>query len=64
MPVIYKCGKCGFILHSFEKVGQDFYGLPAPSELSTKFNGICPRCGKFLTKPSLNNIKIFIAEGN
>ncbi len=58
MPVIYRCSKCGSILYSFEKVGQDFYGLPTPSELFIKLNGKCPKCHKDLNKPSLNHIKI------
>lgn len=58
MPVIYKCGTCGFILYSFEKVGQDFYGMPTPSELATKLGGKCVKCGSTLGVPKLDNIKI------
>ncbi|MCS7108127.1 MAG: hypothetical protein RMH77_01165 [Sulfolobales archaeon] len=58
MPVIYKCSACGFVLYSFEKVGQDFYGLPTPSELATKLGGRCSKCGNSLGIPKLGNIKL------
>ena len=40
----------------FKKVGQDFYGIPSPSEVISWFGGSCPVCGKELRTPSLNNI--------
>jgi hypothetical protein len=56
MPIVYRCRRCGFILHVFVKVGQNSYGVPTPSELASQFGGICPRCGAPLGKPSLNDI--------
>ncbi len=56
MVVIYRCKNCGFILHKFVRVGQDFYGLPTPTELITKYNGRCPNCGSKLKVPTLNDI--------
>lgn len=58
MPVIYKCKICGSTLYSFEKVGQDFYGLPTPSELATKLGGKCSKCGRNLGAPELDGIKL------
>lgn len=58
MPVTYRCSRCGYILYSFEKVGQDFYGLPTPSELSVKLGGRCPSCYKELSRPKLDYIKV------
>ena len=60
MPIVFRCGRCGYILHIFVKVGQNSYGVPTPSELSNQYGGVCPRCGKPLnTKPSLDDIKIY-----
>ena len=60
MPIVYRCSRCGFILHVFVKVGQNSYGVPTPSELANQYGGVCPRCGKPLeVKPSLDNIRVF-----
>ena len=56
MPIVYRCHRCGFILHVFVRVGQNSYGVPTPSELASQFGGICPRCGAPLGKPTLNDI--------
>lgn len=56
MPIVYRCHRCGFILHVFVRVGQNSYGVPTPSELASQFGGICPRCGAPLGKPSLSDI--------
>ena len=58
VPIVYRCRICGFILHVFVKVGQNSYGIPTPSELSSQFGGICPRCGSMLNTPTLNDIVI------
>lgn len=60
MPVRYICRHCGFILWEFKHVGQDCYGLPSPSEIITFYGGICPKCKKELSKPSLNDISISV----
>ncbi len=60
MPIVYRCSRCGFILHVFVKVGQNSYGVPTPSELANQYGGVCPRCGKPLNlKPSLDDIRIY-----
>lgn len=62
MPVRYTCRHCGFVLWEFKHVGQDCYGLPSPSEIITFYGGICPKCKKELSKPSLNDISIGIRD--
>jgi len=58
MPVIYLCRNCGFILYRFERVGQDYYGLPTPSEIMNWYGGVCPKCNSRLKKPTLSSIKV------
>lgn len=58
MPVMYKCSSCGKILFIFRSVGQDSFGVPTPDELFNKVGSRCPECGKSLSKPRLNNIKV------
>jgi len=58
MPVIYACKHCGFILYRFEKVGQDYYGIPTPSEIINWYGGVCPRCNSRLSPPNLEDVKI------
>lgn len=50
MPVIYKCIKCGATVFAFLKAGQDYYGVPSPSELFVRVGDRCPRCGRILDK--------------
>jgi len=58
MPVIFRCGKCNTIIYKFERVGQDCFGLPTPSELLVMFNSKCPSCGKRLKLPDIDDIVI------
>lgn len=58
MPVVYRCKHCGTVLHVFFKVGQDYYGIPTPSEVISLFGGVCPKCGARLHVPSLQDIRI------
>ncbi len=58
MPVLFRCKHCSSIIFIFERVGQDCFGLPSPTELINKFNGVCPHCGSKLSIPSLEDIKI------
>jgi len=46
VPVVYRCSNCGYILDIFLRVGQNSYGVPTPSELASRYGGVCPRCGK------------------
>jgi len=58
MPVVYRCRSCGFILHVYERVGQDRYGIPTPSRIAIRYGGRCPRCGAPLGTPSLGDILV------
>ncbi len=58
MPIIYRCSRCGFPLYIFARVGQSSYGLQTPSEVIYTHGGRCPRCGKVLEPPKLQNIRI------
>ena len=58
MPVIFRCSKCGKILYVFNRVGQDYYGIPTPSEVISLYGGVCPQCGSKLKIPTVNDIKI------
>ncbi|GEM_PF-1016751 len=62
MPVVYRCTKCGAIIYTFLRAGQDYYGVPSPSELIVRIASTCPSCGKILEKMvdiSRIEIKIF-----
>jgi len=52
-PIRYICKSCGYELYKFEKVGQDYYGVRAPSEIKSMFGRKCPRCGHELGEPTL-----------
>ena len=56
MVVVYRCKSCGYILFVFERVGQSSYGLPTPSELADMLGYHCPRCGRRLQLPSLEDV--------
>lgn len=58
MPVVYVCRHCGEIIYVFERVGQDCYGLPTPSELRERVGAVCPRCKMPLGEPSLSDVFI------
>lgn len=58
MPVVYRCRVCGYVLYVFARVGQDSYGVPTPSEVLSRFGGLCPRCGRPLDRPTPNDIVI------
>ncbi|BCS94326.1 hypothetical protein L3N51_01047 [Metallosphaera sp. J1] len=62
MAVVYKCRGCNHVLYSFEKVGQDFYGVRTPSEISSIYGGKCPKCGKRLGSPSVDDVQIKLRE--
>lgn len=58
VPVVYACRHCGEIIYVFDRVGQDCYGLPTPSELRERVGAVCPRCKMPLGDPSLNDVFI------
>jgi len=57
MPVIYRCARCGAVLYTFRRAGQDYFGLPSPTELGMRL-GRCPRCGHVISRPRLTDITI------
>ncbi len=59
MPVVYVCSRCGAVVYRFERAGQDYYGIPTPSELSARVGGFCPKCGKPIsTRVDLSNVSV------
>jgi len=58
LPVKYICNNCGYVLWSFERVGQDYYGVPTPEEVIRVHGGICPRCKKDLVFNGIEDIVI------
>jgi DNA-directed RNA polymerase subunit RPC12/RpoP len=62
MPVIYRCSHCGTIIYRFLRAGQDYFGLPSPSELLARLgSNRCPVCGKPLsTNVELSKIEISV----
>ena len=59
MPVIYRCSKCKHVIYVFARAGQDYYGIPTPSELSARLGGSCPYCGKPISL-RVDESKVFI----
>lgn len=63
MPVIYKCIKCGATIFAFLRAGQDYYGIPSPSELFIRVGNKCPKCGRNLDRHvDLNRVNIKIIK--
>ena len=61
MPVVYRCSKCGKIIYVFWRSGQNYFGVPSPSELAEWNWGRCPHCGKpILMRP--RGIRIMLRE--
>lgn len=58
VPVVFRCKGCGNVIFVFERVGQDCFGVPSPSELSLRLGGKCPRCGRVLQSPTLDDVKV------
>lgn len=50
MPIVYKCIKCGETIYAFLRAGQDYYGIPSPSELFIRIGSRCPKCRRELDK--------------
>ncbi len=64
MPVVYRCSRCGAIVYVFRRAGQDYYGIPTPSELHARLGGVCPNCGKELsTSVDISKITIVTNRG-
>ncbi|ABP95937.1 MULTISPECIES: hypothetical protein [Metallosphaera] len=62
MAIVYKCKGCDSELYKFEKVGQDFYGVRTPSEISSIYGGKCPKCGKKLNPPSVDDVNLKLRD--
>ena len=58
MPIYYICKACGNVLFTFERAGQDFWGVRSYAQIIRKFRGKCPRCGHKLESPDLKDIEI------
>ena len=68
MGIRYVCSQCGYLLYEYkiEKGKAKVYpssfkkytGVASPREIIAFYNGRCPRCGKKLRLPSLDNIVI------
>lgn len=58
MAVIYVCRKCGEEILTFDKVGQDYYGIRTPDEIKSMYGGRCPRCGNPFKVPDVEDVTI------
>jgi len=61
MPVKYVCSNCGHVLWVFNKVGQDYLGVPTPDEIR-RIYGVCPVCKSEFVKPSIERIDIRVVK--
>ena len=61
MTLYYVCKGCGEIIY-MHKIGDSF-GIPTPSELRGRVTSRCPRCGRQLGTPSINDIIIMKKKG-
>ena len=55
--IVYRCKGCGYVLYMFPRVGR-YGGLPTPSEVIAMVGGFCPRCGRRLQKPSIDDVVV------
>jgi len=55
--IVYRCKRCGYTLHVFPRVGSPRL-LPTPSEVIAMVGGFCPRCGRRLQKPTIDDVVI------
>ena len=68
MGIRYVCSQCGYVLYEYRiengkvKVSPSGFkkeaGLATPKKVIEFYGGKCPRCGKKLRLPSLDNIVI------
>ena len=58
MVIMYVCRGCDTIIYQFSRVGQDSFGLPTPQELKGRVSSRCPRCGRELGVPGVNDVII------
>jgi len=62
MPLVYRCGNCGYVLHYLERVGQDFLGVPSVIEVLSRYGYTCPKCRSRLRKPTQESVVITSAS--
>lgn len=60
LPVIFICKNCKNVIYEFQRVGQDYYGVPTISELSARLGGRCPYCKARIVVKSTDPDKIKI----
>ena len=64
MPVVYRCKRCGFIIHIDARSEDGTWrtsGIAYASDI-VKHIVECPRCGAKLTLPSLRDVTITIED--
>jgi len=64
MAVIYRCKNCGTILYTYRYGNVDkkdlFYGVLPPGTVIDMYKGVCPKCGRRLEKPSVNDVVVSV----
>ena len=58
MTLYYVCKGCGETIYIHRKKTGDSFGIPTPTELKGRVTSKCPRCGRELGTPSINDIII------
>lgn len=65
MTIIYRCKNCGTVLYSYkygEVKGKDiYYGVFPPNVVIDMYKGVCPKCGRKLEKPSVNDVVVGVS---
>jgi len=60
VPIVFRCRNCGHVIYVFRHVGQDYFGIPTPSELVNRVTMVCPRCGRVLTtRVRLEDVRVY-----
>jgi len=66
MAIKYVCKNCGTVLYEYKYghvKGQDlYYGVSPPSVVIDMYKGVCPKCGRKLEKPSVNDIVVSVSS--
>jgi len=58
LAVMYVCRGCDTVIYHFSRVGQDSFGLPTPQELKGRVSYRCPKCGRELGVPGVDDVII------
>lgn len=65
MPVMYRCSNCGKLLYYYiTGLNDDSTGMRSVNDIANLYIGMCPHCGKPLSKGKLyiNSIDIKAVE--